>query len=226
MKKFFTQIIGELSLKAIVVSLLFLIALFSFAWLGHIVSNNHENAFDDAAFAFFHHRTTPELINIMKGITFFGSTYFIFSAYILLIVLLIINRRKADAINVIIVAVTSTLLILGLKEYFKRKRPDLPLLKELTNFSFPSGHAVSSFIFFSVLIYLAWKTNLQVKWKWVLSVLLMLFAISIGISRIVLRYHYATDVLAGFCLGFAWVILSLWLERSISKRFPKTNLQE
>src|SRR5258708_15093795 len=108
--------------------------------------------------------------------------------------------------------------MLGLKEFFHRHRPALPLLKTIPNFSFPSGHALSSFIFCSVVIYLIDKGNLNIKWKWAFSVLLILFSICIGISRIVLRYHYATDVLAGFCVGFAWVIFSLWLERKLTAR--------
>ena len=111
----------------------------------------------------------------------------------------------------------------GLKEFFHRKRPDLPLIRTLDNFSFPSGHALSSFIFCSVLVYLVWKGGLYTAWKWALSVLLILFSISIGISRIVLRYHYASDVIAGFCLALAWVIFSLWLEKKLTSR--KTELQ-
>jgi undecaprenyl-diphosphatase len=111
----------------------------------------------------------------------------------------------------------------GLKELFHRKRPDLPLVRTLDNFSFPSGHALSSFIFCSVLVYLVWKGALKNTWKWILSALLILFSICIGISRIVLRYHYASDVIAGFCLAVAWVIFSLWLERKLTSR--KTQLQ-
>jgi len=114
--------------------------------------------------------------------------------------------------------------MLGLKQFFHRHRPDLPLVKTLTNFSFPSGHALCSFIFCSVLIYLVDKGNLSLRWKWIFSVLLILLSIIIGISRIVLRYHYATDVLAGFCVGFAWVIFSLWLERKLTPRRVELQL--
>jgi undecaprenyl-diphosphatase len=137
--------------------------------------------------------------------------------------ILFFSGRKTDGINITIIAVTSSALMFGLKEFFHRKRPDLPLIRTLDNFSFPSGHALSSFIFCSVLVYLVWKGGLRKAWKWILSVLLILFSISIGISRIVLRYHYASDVIAGFCLALAWVIFSLWLEKKLTSR--KTELQ-
>jgi membrane-associated phospholipid phosphatase len=218
MRKFIREIIKEVELKTILVSLLFLVSLFIFGLLAHEVVGENETGFDNRAFHFFSAFNSPRFIEVNKVLTFFGSTYFVIPAYIVLIVFLWIIRRRSDAINVTIIAASSTLLMLGLKEFFHRHRPELPLLKTLTNFSFPSGHALSSFIFCSVLIYLIDKGKLDIKWKWVFSILLILFSIAIGISRIVLRYHYATDVIAGFCLGFAWVIFSLWLERKLTSR--------
>ncbi|HEV8286839.1 MAG TPA: phosphatase PAP2 family protein [Chitinophagaceae bacterium] len=224
MKKFIREVIAEIEIKTLLVSLLFIISIFIFGFLAHEIVSRDENSFDDRAFAFFKLHTTESFIDVMRVLTFFGSTYFIIPAYIILIIFLWFIRKRSDAINVAIVAASSTLLMLGLKQFFHRQRPELPLLKELTNFSFPSGHALSSFIFCSVLIYLIDKGKVNIKWKWFFSVLLILFSISIGISRIVLRYHYATDVLAGFCLGFAWVIFSLWLERKLTPRRVELRL--
>jgi undecaprenyl-diphosphatase len=67
---------------------------------------------------------------------------------------------------------------------------------------------------------------LKTAWKWVLSLLLLLFALSIGISRIILRYHYASDVLAGFCLGFVWALLSLWLLKMFRRSHRNTEPQQ
>jgi len=218
MKKLIREVITEIEVKTLLVSLLFLLSIFVFGFLAHEVVSEDETSFDNNVFAFFSLHTTGGLVSMMRILTFFGSTYFIIPAYIILIVVLSLIHRRSDAINVAIVAITSTLLMLGLKQFFHRHRPELPLVKTLTNFSFPSGHALCSFIFCSVIIYLVTKGNLALKWKWIFSILLVLFSIIIGISRIVLRYHYATDVLAGFCVGFAWVIFSLWLERRLTPR--------
>lgn len=37
----------------------------------------------------------------------------------------------------------------------------------------------------------------------------------IGVSRVYLRVHYASDVLAGFCVGLMWLLLSLWILKKI-----------
>jgi len=223
MKKFIRGFIAEIELKTFLVSLLFIISIFVFGYIAHEIVGENETVFDEKAFHFFAGFNSPGFITINRILTFFGASYFSISAYIILLTILFLSGRKTDGINIAIIAVTSTALMFGLKEFFHRKRPDLPLIRTLDNFSFPSGHALSSFIFCSVLVYLVWKGGLHIAWKWVLSVLLMLFSICIGISRIVLRYHYASDVLAGFCLALAWVIFSLWLEKKLTSR--KTELQ-
>jgi len=224
MKKLIKNIIGGVSLNVLLVSVFFVLALFIFSFLAHEVMSENETSFDDRAFDFFKAHTTNGLVEIMRVLTFFGSSYFFLPAYIILIGFLIIKHKRTEAINIAIIAATSTLLMFGLKEIFHRSRPPLPLFKTLTNFSFPSGHALSSFIFCSVLIYLTWKGRMSSTWKWTLAVLLILFSIAIGISRIVLRYHFASDVLAGFCLGFAWVIFSLWLERKLTPQSLERQL--
>ena len=223
MKKFIRTVITEIEIKTLLVSLLFIFCLFAFGYLAHEKVGENETAFDEKAFNFFAGFSSPGFIKINRIITFFGASYFSISAYIILLLILFFSGRKTDGINIMIIAVTSSALMFGLKEFFHRKRPDLPLVRTLDNFSFPSGHALSSFIFCSVLVYLVWKGALKNTWKWILSVLLILFSVCIGISRIVLRYHYASDVIAGFCLAVAWVIFSLWLERKLTSR--KTEMQ-
>ena len=224
MKKFIKEIITGIELKTVVVSLLFLISLFVFGFLANEVVGRDETSFDNKAFEFFAGFNSSQFILVNRILTAFGSTYFIIAAYVALIIFLWVIHRRSDAINVAIVAVSSTLLMFGLKQFFQRQRPELPLIKTLTNFSFPSGHALCSFIFCSVIIYLVDKSKLDLKWKWLFSILLVLFSIAVGISRIVLRYHYATDVVAGICVGFAWVIFSLWLERKLTPRRVERRL--
>lgn len=224
MKKLAKTIIGEITLDILLVSLLFIVAFVVFGYVAHEVVGENDNAFDKNVFAFFREHSTDGLISLMHVLTFFGNMYFLLPAYVLLITFLFIKRRRTDAINIIIVGVTSTVLMFGLKEFYHRHRPDMPLFKAATNYSFPSGHALSSFIFCSVIIYLVWGSRLLKKWKWIFSILLMLFAISIGISRIVLRYHYASDVLAGFYLGVVFAFLALWLERKLTPRIVEQQL--
>jgi undecaprenyl-diphosphatase len=73
-------------------------------------------------------------------------------------------------------------------------------------------------VFCCVVIWLVWKSHLGNAWKIAIAISLVLFSLCIGISRIVLRYHYASDVLAGFCLAFGWVLLYFLLQKWINRR--------
>ena len=89
------------------------------------------------------------------------------------------------------------------------------------NFSFPSGHATSALIFYGLCAYLLWKSKIPKVWKWVSAVILFLFSLLIGFSRVYLRVHYASDVLAGFCVGSAWLILIIFILEKLKKKSDK-----
>ena len=217
--------LGNITLEFIAVSLLFLAAIFIFGYIADEVVLDKEDLFDTAVSQFFAPLQSPAVYKVARMITFFGSSMFFLPAYALLVLYFLWQRKRAYAIDIALVGISSTLLLRLAKNIFKRQRPEHPIFTALTNYSFPSGHALSSFIFCSVLIYIVWNSRVKKAWKWIWSVLLFLFALSIGISRIVLRYHYPSDVLAGFCLGFAWALFSLWILKKI-RSMKKDNLPE
>lgn len=193
-----------------------------FALLAHEVVVEKEDWFDNSTFIILKSHTNSWVIEWFNHLTFLGSSYFLFPAYVLIILFLFLKKRKTDGIDIMIVGLTSTALMYGLKNIYRRNRPDQPLLEALYSYSFPSGHSLSAFVFFSVLVFLVWKSKLPKKLQWFLSVFLVLIALMVGISRIVLRYHYASDVLAGLCLGFAWVMLSLWVQKRVRRDTVKS----
>lgn len=127
------------------------------------------------------------------------------------------KNRKSDAIDVGILGITSAILLYILKISFARARPDFPLMSQLTTYSFPSGHTLSAFIFFTVLVLEVWKFKIQKKWKISLTILFTFLSLAVALSRIILRYHYASDVLAGLSLGISYVLLFFWLRKKWRK---------
>ena len=206
--------------KLISALLLFIISLFFFSIISQEVVLEKEDWFDKTVFDYLRTYSSPFNIDLFNFFTFFGSSTFLFPAYIILIILLIYKNQKSDAIDVAILGITSTLLLYILKISFARARPDFPLLRQLSSYSFPSGHTLSSFIFFSVLVVEVWKFEIDKKWKISLTVLFIFLSLTVALSRIVLRYHYASDVLAGLSLGIAYVLLFFWLR----KKWRKTSL--
>lgn len=211
--------IKQLPVKFLLASVLFILAILAFSLLAKFIVVDKNHVFDEKVFYYLKDHSSPAVIEWMKYITFFGSTTFLFPAYIVLVSWLIFRGKKRWAFDISIVALSGELMKQILKHSFQRPRPDLPLLESLQSYSFPSGHALSSFILFASIIYLLWNGTYPNFWRWTISILLILFSFLIGFSRIILRYHYASDVIAGFCMGFAWVSFSLWmLDRYYKKR--------
>ena len=212
------KFLKQFSLRTLIIGGFFLLSLFVFAFIVNETFREKEDAFDLSVMAFFSGHSNSAIIQAMRIITFFGSSTFLFPAYVVLIGLFYFQKKLQEGVDILVIALTSTVLMFGLKLVFHRLRPPTPLIKGITTYSFPSGHALSSFIFSGILIYLIWKESVRPLWKYLSIGLLLLFSISIGISRIVLNVHYATDVIAGFCLGFAWVIFSFWILSRIRRR--------
>lgn len=215
MKEKLAHIIKNISLKILLAVLSFLLALYIFAAFTHEIFFEKEHELDRRVFRFLADRVPEGTYDLMLFLTFFGKPDFLIPAYIFIIVFFLIRKKKTYAIETAIMAVSSTALLFGLKAIFKRQRPDLPIFDHLPGYSFPSGHALLSFVFCSILIYHVWQSNISPVIKWVFSGLLVIFSLLIGISRIILQVHYTSDVVAGFCLGYAWVLIGLWAQKKL-----------
>jgi undecaprenyl-diphosphatase len=112
----------------------------------------------------------------------------------------------------------SAIVVALLKAWFDRPRPDLGSVVALpTSASFPSGHAtaaVASLGAAAVLVSERLPSRRARVWLWAIVVT---GGVTIGLSRIVLNVHYGTDVLAGWCLGLAWLAGCLLVRDAISR---------
>lgn len=167
--------------------------------------------FDTLVISYVRTHETQALIEFMIVYTFFGSAQFLLPAYIILIVFYLFKKNKSYAIGVALTGSLSTTLMFILKNIFKRHRPSIPLIKSIVGYSFPSGHSLSSFVFCSLIAFLIFQTTLKKSVKYIIAFCLLLSTFTIGLSRIVLNVHYPSDVLAGFCLGFVFVVIAFCL---------------
>ena len=156
----------------------------------------------------------------MKAVSFLGNHIFLIPANLLFIAYLIFRKNKWEAITAGVVALSSLVLMSLLKNLIQRHRPASPLVEGITNFSFPSGHAFMSVAFYGLLVWWA-LSSIKNKWQQRILISFLLFLIFIiGFSRIYLRVHYTTDVVAGFCMGTIWLIISLIIMDTIQARYP------
>ena len=94
-----------------------------------------------------------------------------------------------------------------LKRIVQRPRPTEFRLIDESGYSFPSGHSMAAMSFYGFLIYITFNSNLNSKYKWGITIILSLLILLIGISRIYLGVHYASDVIAGFCISVSYLII-------------------
>ena len=144
------------------------------------------------------------LTSVFRVITNLGGAYCL-TIIAILCAIFIKNKKIAFAIPINLIL--STILNLVLKNIVERPRPIGYRLIDETGYSFPSGHSMISAAFYGLIIYFIWKNVKNTKLKYISCILLALLILLIGISRIYLGVHYASDVLGGFTISIAYLII-------------------
>jgi undecaprenyl-diphosphatase len=119
----------------------------------------------------------------------------------------LLTGRRARAVLVAAAVMGGMMISNLLKVLFDRERPDLPTSVKVFTASFPSGHATLSAISFLTLGALLAQTSPEPRVKAYFAILAIILTVAVGTSRVYLGVHYASDVLAGWCVGSAWALL-------------------
>jgi undecaprenyl-diphosphatase len=164
---------------------------------------------------------SPVTDRIMLAITYLGKHQFLIPVNLLLIaVFFFFSRHHWYAFNILVISLSSLLLMLLLKQLFRRARPESPLLFAARGKSFPSGHAMMSVCFYGFLLHILLLSSLGMGIQYLFAVALIALILLIGFSRVYLRVHYVTDVLAGFIIGSAWLYVAL----QVFKKLEEVNV--
>lgn len=130
---------------------------------------------------------------------------------VIAIVFLILQRKRLSALLLIIGLAGGVALSEGLKALFERERPPaIYQAVETINASFPSGHALLSAVFYLTLGVMLTRAFPQRRLKAYALGVGVLLTVTVGLTRIYLGAHWASDVFAGWSVGAAWA-MALWL---------------
>ncbi|HEY0731068.1 MAG TPA: phosphatase PAP2 family protein [Chitinophagaceae bacterium] len=210
--------IALLSVEMALVFGLFVVSLVAFVLLARRVLLLQTQEFDEGVFERLQPFVNETNNKIMLFVTFLGKHEFLIPANLLLIAyFLFFKKHKWYSIKIPAIALSSLAMMFFLKNYFERERPLIPLLEEARGLSFPSGHALMAVTFYGLMIYIIWHSVKDPRLKWALIGALLILINLIGFSRIYLRVHYTTDVIAGFAMGVIWLVVSLKGIRQIEK---------
>lgn len=146
------------------------------------------------------------LSSILKVVTHLGGV-----AFIVLLGVLCFMFCKKNRWFITFDLVGCTVINQTIKHIVRRPRPNVLRLVSESGYSFPSGHSMISVAFYGLVIYFVYK-NINNKYlKWVLISLLSLLILTIGFSRIYVGVHYFTDVVGGFFLALAYLIVYIYI---------------
>ncbi len=175
-------------------------------------------AFDQQTFDYLSGYVSNANTKIMEFFTVLGSHQFLIPAFLLFFAwYYFIRKNRWYFIKIVTIAVSNLLLLFSLKFFFNRPRPLVPLLKEVPGLSFPSGHAFMGLTFFGLIIYIVYREASN-KWvKWITIITLVFIILMVGLSRVYLRVHYASDVIAGYCFGIISLVILLTMLKQIEK---------
>jgi membrane-associated phospholipid phosphatase len=167
-------------------------------------------AIDGKLATWLHVRATPHVTDVMASISLLGAPTTLTIVTIAGSLLLLYRRRYAEAILLSTVVLGGNFLNFCLKHLLQRGRPvfDDPIFS-LPTYSFPSGHAMASTVFYGLLaIYVSARAGQRHAAPVAIGAAALMVAL-VSASRVYLGLHYLSDVLGGLSEGIAWLALSL-----------------
>jgi membrane-associated phospholipid phosphatase len=145
----------------------------------------------------------------------------------LIVAAIFLTGRRWEAICAALAAGGSAGLWFLLAPLVHRPRPSPDQVRVVSDIpfgSFPSGHVLNLTAFFGFLAFLAATQMRPGPLRTVGLVMCGLLVVGIGFARIYSGQHWPTDVVAGYVLGFAWLLLTISLYRWRARRSRAAEL--
>jgi undecaprenyl-diphosphatase len=171
--------------------------------------------------AHIHSFETPAGLALFRVISRIGSPASMAVLGAVGAVVLAIRRERRMCVTWLAAFAGSAVLERALKVLVHRSRPayaGAALARQ--SFSFPSGHAMGSFIGFGMLVYVVaahWRMPRRIRLPLVVAACIMVLLV--GVSRVYLGAHYPSDVLGGYAAAAAWMAACVgWLAVALHRR--------
>lgn len=161
--------------------------------------------YDAQILALFRAFRTPGLTRLLWVATVVADPGVIPFLALAAALLLVAWGRRSEAgllVSTLLVGVPVQILA---KMAFGRARPSavFALVEEPASFSFPSGHAFTSLLFFGILVFILWRALPGVRERLVVLFVAGSIIATVGLSRMYLGVHWPSDVLASWSLAMA-----------------------
>jgi undecaprenyl-diphosphatase len=203
------------------------LGLFLFSWLAEEVFTGELQAFDTSVRLAIHQHASPPLTRFMSTVSWLGSAAVLTPAVLAIAAIFLLMRWPRAAAWMVISMAGAVALEVTLKQVFHRARPVAFFGSLPPSFSFPSGHALSSFCFYGVLAGLLTRRLRRRRLQVLIWLAAGLMIALTGLSRIYLGVHWPSDVIAGYSAATVWVAALLatdhWHLRRKGRRQARTQ---
>jgi len=181
------------------------VALVACAKLGEDVFSHETGSFDEAIQSWVADHQYPFLYFVFLAITYLGSVGVMIGLAILGALWLWRRRSREVGAAALIAPAAAITLFQLIKQLFARARPPIIGHLLLGTYAFPSGHATASTAVCCTLAYVYWREGFISRRIAIWVAALPPFLV--GVSRVYLDVHWATDVLGGWSLGLLIAVL-------------------
>ncbi|WP_457574367.1 VTT domain-containing protein [Desulfolithobacter sp.] len=148
---------------------------------------------------------TPWGDTIMVAITMLGDVAVTMPLVLSVLIWLLCRKEYRSALYLVITVAGGILLVIAVKTLTHVPRP-VEMYQGVVRWAYPSNHATVSVIIFGFLALLC-SRGLRPDRRWLPLSFALVLITGIGVSRLYLGAHWLSDVVGGFCLGTAWLIL-------------------
>ena len=192
------------NIKWIIVGIL----LFCFTMIAIFLVTDKIHMLDTVVYNLISKFINPTMTSIVKVITNFGDPITIVVIGLIFSYIFGIKKKdKKTAILFCLNLVIAALLNFILKNIFTRTRPEMINITTESGYSFPSGHSSIAMACYGYIIYVINKKCNNKKIKILSTVILSILIFLIGLSRVYLGVHYASDILAAFMITLSYLII-------------------
>lgn len=202
------------SKKLILINIVFL--LFFCAILFGVLQNGFLTKLDSSVNLFITNLRSSFLTSLSKFIDIVFDSLPILIVSLIISLILWLKHSKKEGIMLAFGLIVSLAAVIVIKLVVHRLRPSNAIISA-SGFSFPSGHSVTSVVFFGLMIFIIIPKIRSVIAKCALIGFSVFMILLIGFTRAYLSVHWLTDVLAGFCLGLFILTGSILIKRKFDK---------
>ena len=143
--------------------------------------------------------------------------WYTYAPIVLLLLLLPRTRMKIGLPIAITLSISAIMGPIILKNLFAIERPTINQLIAPGGFGYPSGHSMNAVVFFGMCTIMVLRYSGKKSLKIGFAAFAIISILLVGLSRIYLGVHTATDVLGGYLAGIVVLCTAVLVENRLKR---------